>query len=183
VAEADGLALETRVATAEDTGLPARWADVVTAGQCWHWFDRGPAAGECRRILVPEGFLVICHFDWLPAPGSVAEATEALVLAHNPEWQGAGSEGRYPQWVPGVEAAGFVRVETFSYEEAVLYTHEAWRGRVRACASVGASLPAQSVERFDTEHAAMLAARFPEDPLSVEHRVWALVARSPGAPA
>jgi hypothetical protein len=50
------------------------------------------------------------------------------------------------------------------------------RGRIRASAGVAAFLPAEAVQTFDEEHAAMLAERFPDDPLLFPHRVWALVA-------
>ncbi|HWJ39731.1 MAG TPA: class I SAM-dependent methyltransferase, partial [Candidatus Limnocylindrales bacterium] len=40
-------------AAAEETGLPAAEFDLVTAGQCWHWFDRPRAAAETRRVLKP----------------------------------------------------------------------------------------------------------------------------------
>ena len=59
-----------RVATAEATGLVSVSYDVVSAGQCWHWFDRQSAAAEARRLLRPGGAVLICHFDWLPLPGS-----------------------------------------------------------------------------------------------------------------
>lgn len=49
-------------AKAEQTGLPDASFDVVTAGQCWHWFDRSKAAQEVRRLLVPNGQLVIRHY-------------------------------------------------------------------------------------------------------------------------
>src|SRR5262245_56017135 len=61
-----GLAVDYRVARAEDTGLDARAADVVVAGQCWHWFDRPRAAAEAARILRVTGRIVIAHFDWIP---------------------------------------------------------------------------------------------------------------------
>src|SRR5687768_16851183 len=59
--------VETRyvVASAEASGLPAEAFDGGTAGQCGHWFDRPRAASEARRLLVPEGRLVIAHFHWL----------------------------------------------------------------------------------------------------------------------
>lgn len=41
-----GVQVEYRVATAENTQLPDASFDIVTAGQCWHWFDRSKAAGE-----------------------------------------------------------------------------------------------------------------------------------------
>ena len=78
--------VDYRVATAEATGLASSSFDVFSAGQCWHWFDRPVAAREARRLLRPGGAIVICHFDWLPLPGNVVEATEALILEHNPSW-------------------------------------------------------------------------------------------------
>ncbi len=44
-------------ARAEATGLPAGTFDLVTAAQAFHWFDAGPAAAECRRILKPGGWV------------------------------------------------------------------------------------------------------------------------------
>lgn len=175
-----GDGVEFRRATAESTGLDDAEADAVTAGQCWHWFDRAAAAAESFRVLRPKGCIAICHFDWMPQPGGVAHATEQLVLAHNPKWFGANSVGMYPWWAADVTGAGFVDIETFSYDTPVLYTHEAWRGRIRACAGVAASdMSPEQVEQFDAEHAAMLTERFPEDPLTIRHRVWALVAVKP----
>lgn len=171
-----GVTVDYRIARAEQTGLDDGSVDVYAAGQCWHWFDRPRAAAEAMRVLVAGGAIVICHFDWLPLAGNVAEATEALMLAHNPSWRGAGGNGMYPQWARDVAEAGFAGIETFSYDVAVPYTRDGWRGRIRASAGVAASLDGESVRRFDDEHAQMLASRFPEDPLLIPHRVWALTA-------
>ena len=50
-----GLEVDFRFAKAEATGLPDDTFDVVTAGQCWHWFDHPAAALEVKRILKPNG--------------------------------------------------------------------------------------------------------------------------------
>jgi hypothetical protein len=75
--------------------------------------------------------------------------------------------------------AGFVDLECFSFDVAVDYTPEAWRGRVRASSTVGASLPAEHVARFDAALASLLAERFPGASLAVPHRVFALLATRP----
>jgi SAM-dependent methyltransferase len=176
-----GVAIDYVTASAEATGLDDTAFDVVTAGQCWHWFERPRAAAECRRLLKPGGILVIAHFDWLPLPGNVVEASEALILAHNPGWAGAGSTGIYGRWLSDLAAAGFEALESFSFDLGVAYTHEAWRGRIRASAGVGASLADHKVAAFDKAHGALLDACFPDDPLTVPHRVFAAIGRKPTA--
>jgi len=174
-----GVRVDYRVGRAEATGLPAAFFDAVTAGQCWHWFDRAAAAAEVRRLLKPGGRVAICHFDWLPLPGNVVAATEALILEHNPSWDLGGGDGTHPAWFADLAGADFTDLESFSFDVAVPYGHADWRGRIRASAGVAASLTPDKVEAFDAAHAAPLAKTFPEDPLAVPHRVCALVGRKP----
>jgi SAM-dependent methyltransferase len=174
-----GVTIHYVVATAEETGLPTTSFDVVTAGQCWHWFDRPKAAQEVRRLLVPGGGLVIAHFDWIPLPGNVVEATEHLIEKHNPEWKLGGGRGIYSAWLRDVAIVGFQDIETFSFDVHTPYSHEAWRGRIRASAGVAASLKPEQVARFDAELRMLLQERFPTDPLAVHHRVFAVICWAP----
>jgi SAM-dependent methyltransferase len=151
--------------------------DIVTAGQCWHWFDRPRAAAEAYRVLKDGGRIVIAHFDWVPLPGNVVAATEQLVMRHNPQWGIAGGTGIHPKSLADVAIAGFTGIETFSFDVNTSYTHEAWRGRMRASAGVGASLTPSKVAEFDADLARLLAIDYKDDPMSVPHRVWAVIAR------
>jgi SAM-dependent methyltransferase len=173
------VATEYVCAPAETTGLPSRSFDLVTAGQCWHWFDRPRAADEVRRLLRPGGRLVIANFDWIPLPGNVVEATENLIRAHNSEWNLWGGTGVHPHALRDMGIGGFRAIESFSFDLDVPYTHEAWRGRIRASAGVGAAMPPDRVARFDEELRRLVAERFPADPLAVLHRVFAAIGTAP----
>lgn len=174
---AAGLIIDYRATTAESTGLAPGSMDCVVAGQCWHWFDRPRAAAEAARVLAPGGRIAIAHFDWLPLPANVVAATEDLIRKWNSSWpMGAGS-GLYPQWLADLAQAGFVELETLSYDVLVPYAHADWRARIRASVGIAGSLSQQLVADFDRELARMLETRFPADPLRVPHRVWAVVGR------
>jgi SAM-dependent methyltransferase len=175
----DGNGLRFVGARAEALPFPASRFDVVCAGQAWHWFDRPRAAAEARRVLVAGGFLLSANFDWLPLPGNVVDATEQLIMKHNPRWHMNGGIGIHPEALVDAALAGFVELETFSFDVIAPYTHEGWRGRIRASAGVGGQLTPDQVAAFDAELAAILRERFPDDPIGVHHRTWATIARAP----
>ena len=164
-------------AKAESTGLRTDSADLVTAGQCWHWFDQHRVIAEVLRLLKPGGKLVIANFDWLPLARNVVEATEKLIMRYNPDWQFGGGVGMYPQYLPVLNEGGIGNIQTFSYDLDVTYTPEAWRGRIRASAGV-AALDSGSTRKFDADLMALLSDRFPSNVLAVPHRVFAIVAES-----
>lgn len=184
--------------TAEATGLPDATFDAATAAVCWHWFDADRAARETRRVLAPGGSLAIIHFDWIATPGSVAATTEELLrrfvppgrelarrlfltLARRlkPEWVEGEGSGLHPDRLTTLTRAGFVALETFSFDVAIEYSHEAWRGRLRTHARLGASRPPRVVERFDRDLARLLASQHPDDPFAVPHRIFVVLGRTP----
>lgn len=174
LAAAEGVSLRFEEGLAERTGQPDASFNLVVAAQCWHWFDRGLAAAEARRVLKPGGALLICHYDWLPLPGSVAHASEFLIEAHNPRWRLGRTTGFYPQWASDLSLAGFARLAFAGFDHEAVYARADWLGRIRASGGVGGAMAAEAVARFDAEHAALLDARFPVEPLTVPHRVFAI---------
>lgn len=172
------LCLQTVTGPAEDTGLPGGGYDLVTAGQCWHWFDRPRAAREVRRLLREHGTVVIAHLDWLRIHGGVVDESYRVMEAFGtsfPEHAEVGHSGIYPAWLDDLREAGFGALETFSFDVELEYSTADWRGRVRASSAVGGRLSPEEVERFDSLLAAALEAF--DAPLSIPHRVWAVCGR------
>lgn len=54
-----GVVVDTRQATAEQTGLPSASADVATAAQAFHWFDKPAALAEMARIIRFSGGIAL----------------------------------------------------------------------------------------------------------------------------
>jgi SAM-dependent methyltransferase len=172
-----GLRVQWVQGWAETIGLPDSTFDVVCAGQCWHWFDRTRAAKEAMRLLRPEARLLIAYFSYLPLPSTVGAETEEIVLQYNPTWKWAGHDGRHPEFVDELRGAGFEQPSTFEFVLPIRFTHESWRGRIRACNGV-LTLPVEKIGAFDADLARLLAERFPE-PLAIDHRIWGIVAGRP----
>ena len=173
--QAAGVDVEYRTGTAETIPVDNDTADVVAAGQCWHWFNGKEAAREISRVVKAGGYVVVANFDWLPLPGSVVEATERLIESHNPDWHMGGGNGFHPESIADLWSHGFSEFESFSYDLDVHYTPDAWRGRIRASAGVGASLKPDAVEAFDNDLAQLLKSGFDAEYLQVPHRVFAIV--------
>ena len=53
-------------APAEDTGLSAHSVDFITVAQAFHWFDADRFREECRRILRPDGRVVLVWNSRIP---------------------------------------------------------------------------------------------------------------------
>jgi SAM-dependent methyltransferase len=173
---AAGVTVDYLVGRSEATGLSADAFDLVSAGTCWHWFDRPAAAREVYRLLKPNGCLVVAAMEWQSRPDNVVSATSALIHRHNPQWPNDQLGFRF-EWAEELSAAGLAIVDRFQFYVTVPYTHAGWRGRIRASAGVSASLEPAAVEAFDRAHAELLRARFPEEPLAVPHGIVAIVAR------
>ncbi|MFQ5607031.1 MAG: class I SAM-dependent methyltransferase [Candidatus Zixiibacteriota bacterium] len=169
LAARDGLNVDFRVAPAEQTGLPDNSFDIISAGQCWLYFDNKRVIPEILRLLAPAGKLLTCHLCWLPRLDEIARRSEELVLRHNPEWSGSDWDGGVPA-MPAWAGERFRLAGMFFYDEPILFTRVSWRGRFRACRGIGATLSAGQVADFDTEHERLLDETVPEV-FTVLHRV------------
>lgn len=141
--------------------------DVITACQCFWYFDHEKVMPVLSRILKSDGSLLLLYMAWLPYEDEIAGASEKLVLEYNPRWTGAG-ETMHPIGVPDCVYEYF---ETAYHEEYLIrvpFTRETWHGRMKACRGVGASLSQEEIEKWECEHQALLRDIAPEE-FSIKH--------------
>ncbi len=177
LAARDGVAADLRVAPAERVPHPDASFDVITANQAWMYFDRERTVAEIKRLLAPGGVFANTDFSWLPRLDAIARRTEEVILAHNPEWTTGDWSGEVPATPPW--SVGHFRVRAwFVYDEGIPFTRDTWRGRMRACRAIGASLAGDEVSRFDRALGEVLAREAPER-FAVLHRINAHVYETP----
>ncbi len=162
-----GMDIAFRAVSAEKIEFPAGSFDVLTACQCFWYFDHEKVASEFARILRDDGRLVVLYMAWLPYEDEIAGKSEELVLKYSPDWSGAG-EKRHPISIPDVVYDYFEPEYHEEYDVMVPFTKETWHGRMKACRGVGASLNAEELKSFEKEHIELLD-RIAPDKFEVLH--------------
>ncbi len=166
---AQNMQIEFRVAPAENTGFSDNRFDVISACQCFGYFDKEKVLPEIIRMLKPNGRFLVLYMAWLPYESEIAAASEALVKRFNPAWSGDGFRRRKTE-VPDWSKPYFDCVRCADFLVDVPFTREAWDGRMYACRGIGAAdlSEAQKAE-FRKQHLDLLS-QFP-NPFTVPHWV------------
>ncbi|MEM9243041.1 MAG: class I SAM-dependent methyltransferase [Pseudomonadota bacterium] len=169
LAAEQGLNIDFKVMAAEDSDFPDHSFDVITANQCHLYFDHEKLFPKIKRILKEDGLFMVSHFSWLPLLDKIAEATEQLILKHNPNWTGHSYAGNIPP-INVIFQSDFKLKGYFYYDQAIEFSRASWRGRIRASRGIAASLTAEAVKKFDAELDQLLSEIAPET-FAVLHRL------------
>lgn len=157
----EGMDIDYHVVATEDIDFPDDSFDVVTACQCFWYFDHETLMPKIWRMLRQGGSILVLYMAWLPFEDRIAGESEKLVLKYNPDWSGAG-ETVHPIWIPDCYKEKF---ELAYHEEFLLhvpFTRESWNGRMKACRGIGASLSEKEIADWEEEHKKLLVQIAPE---------------------
>jgi ubiquinone/menaquinone biosynthesis C-methylase UbiE len=177
--------IEYFVARAEHLPAEVGRVDTVTAVRAWHWFDRGQVLRELDRVLRPCGWLAVMDAVFAPTDNPVVKETMSLIRPHlGGRSMDAGSKagakrlrcGLPADWFEEWEEAGYEIISEWEFPYTVAFTHEGWRGRVRALSFVITLDPAIQAD-IDTRLAEVLRREFPSDHLEVRHQCYGVVMR------
>lgn len=144
--------IEYVVSSAEMIDFPDNTFDVVTACQCFMYFDKAAALPKIHNVLKNNGHFAVLFMAWLPDESEIARNSEDLVLKYNPSWSGGGMK-RYklenPNWLGDM----FIAANMLTFDLPVVFTKESWHGRMKACRGIGASsLSAEEIALWEKEH-------------------------------
>lgn len=157
-----GMDISYYVAPAEEISFPDVSFDVITACQCFFYFNHEKLMPNLYRMLKPGGSLLVLYMSWLPFEDKIAEASEKLVLKYNPDWSGAGETVR-PVAIPDCYKEKFEIAHHEEFRLKVPFTRESWNGRMKACRGVGASLSEEEITAWEAEHKKLLTQIAPEE--------------------
>lgn len=150
------------VKSAENLDFEDNTFDVITACQCFWYFDHEKIMPELDRILKNDGSIVLLQMEWLPFEDKIANGSEQLVLKYNPQWSGAG-EKRHAIEIPECYSEKFKLNYHEEYPVNVHFTRETWNGRMKTCRGISASLSDEKIARWEKEHLEFLNTAAPEE--------------------
>lgn len=157
----EGMDIDYYAMPAEDIEFPDNSFDVITACQCFWYFDHEQLLPRFSRMLKSDGHILILYMAWLPFEDEIAGASEKLVLKYNPGWSGAG-ERIHPIFIPPCYDRQFELVYHEEYPLDVPFTRESWNGRMKACRGIGASLSEEEIAAWEQEHTKLLSEIAPD---------------------
>lgn len=135
--------------------------DIVTALQCWVYFDKEKLIPELSRVLKSGGGLYVMFMTWLPEEDEVIRKSFSIVHKYNPTWSG---------YMKRTENMDMDRAKGYFHAEKIIkrdyrlsFSREGWCDRMTASRGVGATLPDDKVAQFRAELMSMLEENTPEN--------------------
>lgn len=149
--------------SAEDICFPEKYFDVITACQCFWYFDPDVIVPKIRFLLKEDGFFLKLYLTYDAKTDETATASWAMVKRINTNWAGGSA-------VKDLTTHYFDEPHMDSMIIDIPFTRERWHGRMLASRGVMASMDEEMLERFHEEHWNYMLT-LPEN-FTVRHKVF-----------
>ncbi len=118
-------------ASAEHTGLPVHCADLITAAQAFHWFDRALAKQEFTRLLKPGGVAALIWNERRVTSTAFLRGYESFLET----WATDYLEVNHANITPEAIAAFFDPhpVQAATFENRQVFDYSSLEGRLMSC--------------------------------------------------
>jgi SAM-dependent methyltransferase len=114
--------------TAEETGLPAQSADLITVAQAMHWFDLERTRAEFARILKPGANCAVIYNNRRPRGDAFHEAYERFLLKFSVDYESVKKQHVGRKRLKQFFAPAEMKCAVFANSQAL--TREGFEGRI-----------------------------------------------------
>lgn len=152
-----------RVCSAEKLDYPDNSFDVITACQCFFYFNPEVIVPKIKRMLRENGIFIKIWMTYLKGD-EIADQSYALVKKVNPQYSGGGAA------MKDLKIHYFNNPVENVFSEKIHFTKESWHGRMMASRGVMASMSEEQMKKYEHEHLEMLS-KYPEE-FTVNHVIF-----------
>lgn len=151
------------ICSAEDIDYPESMFDVITACQCFWYFDPNVIVPKIKKMIKPNCLFLKLYMSYLKED-EIASQSHSLVKELNPNWVG-GSPA-----VQDLKTHYFDNPQMESFIIDLPFTKESWHGRIKACRGVLASMDSDTFNIFEKKHLKIIS-NLPNE-FIVKHKVF-----------
>ena len=154
--------IQYKVCSAEDIDYADGTFDVITACQCFWYFDPNIIVPKIKSLLKTEGRFLKLYMTYAKGD-EIASSSWAMAKEINTNWSGGSA-------VKDLTTHYFNEPQMDSILVDIPFTRESWHGRMMASRGVMASMDKNMVERFHEKHFAYMES-LPEQ-FIVKHKAF-----------
>lgn len=152
------------VSSAENINYPDNSFDVITAFQCFWYFNPKVIVPKIQSMLKPDGIFLKMYMSYMKEE-PITQDSNGLVKKINESWNGASAS------VKDLTTHYFDKPKMDTMIVKLPFTRETWHGRMMASRGVMASMNEEQIALFDREHRKMLEEKYPEE-FTIKHKIF-----------
>ncbi len=159
-----GTQIEYRVCSAEELDFEPHSFDVITAAQCFWYFDSSIIVPKIKQLLKKDGIFLKIYMSYMKEE-QITTDSNSLVKKINGNWSGGN---------PGIKDLTTHYFENPQMDSMIVdlpFTRETWHGRMLSSRGVMAAMNQDQINQFDSEHKKMLQEKYPET-FTVKHKIF-----------